>query len=157
MAVWRENKHKIITFVNSADHELITYTHHTFCMCLMSCNYHSMVSYHSAFTGVFIAAGVVGPCPVALWMLEPVTTISADLCNHLCRQRNMKAEDRRQMPTVFLQTHNRSYLRGQNPGSSPDSAALRPRLPWCHPNTTSHPRYDCTWALGGRRCAWLLK
>lgn len=36
--------------------------------------------------GVFIAAGVVGPCPVALWMLEPVPNISADLCNHLCGQ-----------------------------------------------------------------------
>lgn len=87
MAVWRENRHKILTLVNSADHELIMYT---LCithmrMCLMSHNYHSMVSYHSAFTGVFIAAGVVGPCPVALWMLEPVTPRSADLCNRLCR------------------------------------------------------------------------
>lgn len=64
------------------------YIHHTVCMCLMSCNYRSRESYHSAFMGVFIAAGVVGPCPVALWMLEPVTTISADLCNHLCREKN---------------------------------------------------------------------
>lgn len=71
--------------------------HHTLRMYLTSCNYRSTVSYHSAFTGVLIAAGVVGPCPVALWMLEPVTTLSADLCNRLCRQRNMKAEDRRHM------------------------------------------------------------
>lgn len=43
------------------------------------------VTYHSAFIGVFIAAGVVGPCPVALRMQEPMTAVGANLCNHLCR------------------------------------------------------------------------
>lgn len=104
MAVWRKNNYRTITLVNSADYELIMYTHHKFRMCLMSCNYHSMASYHSAFTGVFIAAGVVGPCPIALWMLEPVTTISADLCNHLCRWQNMKAEDQRLLAFLFYFT-----------------------------------------------------
>lgn len=40
---------------------------------------------HSAFVGVLVAAGVVGPRAVALRMQEPVTVVGADLCNHLCR------------------------------------------------------------------------
>lgn len=42
-------------------------------------------TYHSAFIGVFIAAGVVGPCSIALRMQEPLAALGADLHNHLCR------------------------------------------------------------------------
>lgn len=42
------------------------------------------LAYHSPFIGVFIAAGEVGPCPVALRMQEPMATISANLSDHLC-------------------------------------------------------------------------
>ena len=40
---------------------------------------------HSDFTGVFIAAGEVGPCPVAVGMQEPMAGVGADLCDHLCK------------------------------------------------------------------------
>lgn len=44
------------------------------------------VTYHSAFIGVFVAPGIVGPRPVALRMQEPLSVFCANLRNHLCRE-----------------------------------------------------------------------
>ena len=40
--------------------------------------------YHASFVGVCVAAGVVGPRPVALRVEEPAAAVSADLHHHFC-------------------------------------------------------------------------
>lgn len=41
-------------------------------------------TYHSSLIGVCIAAGVVGPGPVALGVEEPTAAVGADLRNRFC-------------------------------------------------------------------------
>lgn len=44
-------------------------------------------THNSALVGVLVAAGVVGPGPVALRVQEPTAALGANLSDHLCRNK----------------------------------------------------------------------